>query len=114
MSDIDELYSNQALELRRGTIVLAALAKLQQPHYGYALLQALESAGVSIDAGTLYPLMRRLEKQGILTSSWDTSESRPRKYYQLSDNGKQLYERLQTEWYETHQKIDQLMKGERS
>lgn len=109
MDDSNELFANQALELRRGTIVLATLAKLQEPHYGYALLQALSTAGIPVDAGTLYPLMRRLEKQGALTSSWDTSDTRPRKYYRLSPMGSELYQRLRTEWYETHHNIDQIL-----
>jgi PadR family transcriptional regulator PadR len=110
MSNIDDIFMNQVLELRRGTIVLAALSKLHQPHYGYALLQSLDKASIPVDAGTLYPLLRRLEKQRILRSSWDTSDSRPRKYYQLSSMGEQLYQRLRNEWYETHRSIGQLIK----
>jgi DNA-binding PadR family transcriptional regulator len=109
MSEIDDLYTNQALELRRGTIVLATLAALQQPHYGYALLQTLSQAGIPVDAGTLYPLMRRLEKQGVLVSSWDTSDTRPRKYYRVSELGNELYQKLRTEWYDTHTNIDKLI-----
>ena len=110
MHDIDELFTNQVLELRRGTIVLAILSQLDTKKYGYALLSALEDAGVSVDAGTLYPLLRRLEKQGVLESTWDTSESRPRKYYTRSDKGNRLYERLRTEWHETNQIVTGLLK----
>jgi len=65
-------------ELRRGTVVLACLLILRQPNYGYALLDLLERSGFAVDANTLYPLLRRLEKQGLLTSDWNTDESRPR------------------------------------
>jgi DNA-binding PadR family transcriptional regulator len=109
MNEIDELFANQALELRRGTIVLAILSKLEQPRYGYALLQALEQNGITVDAGTLYPLLRRLEKQEVLESKWDVSDTRPRKYYQLSDKGQQLYKRLQREWRDTQEKLNVMM-----
>lgn len=109
MNEIDELFANQALELRRGTIVLAILSKLKKPRYGYALLQALEKSGISVDAGTLYPLLRRLEKQEVLESKWDVSDTRPRKYYQLSTKGQKLYERLQHEWHETQEKLNIIM-----
>lgn len=109
MNETDELFANQALELRRGTIVLAILSKLKQPRYGYALLQALEQNGIAVDAGTLYPLLRRLEKQEVLESKWDVSDSRPRKYYQLSDKGRELYGRLQHEWHDTQEKLNIIM-----
>ena len=94
----NDFMNSQVLELRRGTIVLAALSLLHSPHYGYGLLQTMESAGVPVDAGTLYPLLRRLEKQGVLESSWETAEVRPRKYYQLSKQGEQYYHGLAAEW----------------
>lgn len=101
MSIDDDLYANQSLELRRGTIVLAILSQLHTPKYGYALLQTLETAGIVVEASTLYPLLRRLEKQGTLQSQWDTSDKRPRKYYQLSTDGLKLYERLTETWHQT-------------
>lgn len=105
-----DAFSGQLLELRRGVIVLATLSQLQTPHYGYSLLQRLEKAGMAIDAGTLYPLMRRLEKQGILESYWDTTEARPRKYYQLSGEGQELYIELLTEWGRMTTNIHQMTK----
>lgn len=104
--------SSQLLELRRGVIVLATLSQLQTPRYGYGLLQRLEQAGVAIDAGTLYPLMRRLEKQGILESYWDTAETRPRKYYHLSSEGIALYEDLLSEWQRMTTNIQQMTRGD--
>lgn len=101
MSDSSEdILANQLLEMRRGVMVLSVLSQLQTPQYGYGLLQQLEQAGFVVDAGTLYPLLRRLQAQGVLDSEWWTSESRPRKYYRLNDNGYIMYQKLATEWYE--------------
>lgn len=97
MSEEDVLGGHQQ-ELRRGTVVIAALATLKTPGYGYGLLATLEKSGLSVDANTLYPLLRRLEKQGLLSSGWDTSESRPRKMYSTSDAGRKLLEQLESEW----------------
>ena len=94
----DELLSNLITDLRRGTLVLAVLSCLKNSKYGYALLQDMETQGIRIEANTLYPLLRRLETQGLLVSEWDTGESRPRKYYTLSKKGKVLQEQLKEEW----------------
>lgn len=74
-------------ELRRGTVVMASLAALRAPGHGYALLQSLDDAGIAVDANTLYPLLRRLEDQGLLSAEWDTTASRPRKIYRTSAAG---------------------------
>lgn len=92
------VLSNLVVELKRGTQVLAVLSQLKHNQYGYSLLQALEEKKVFIEPGTLYPLMRRLESQGLLISEWDTTESRPRKYYRLSTQGLEIYEQLIQEW----------------
>lgn len=81
------ILNNLEIELRRGTQTLAVLSLLKTKQYGYSLLQALEEKHVFIEAGTLYPMLRRLETQGLLVSNWDTQESRPRKYYELSEDG---------------------------
>jgi DNA-binding PadR family transcriptional regulator len=94
----DELLSGHLQELRRGTVVLACLLILRQPNYGYALLDRLERSGFAVDANTLYPLLRRLEKQGLLTSDWNTDESRPRKFYRTSDEGVAVAEVLGRDW----------------
>ncbi|HJF15979.1 MAG TPA: PadR family transcriptional regulator [Enteractinococcus helveticum] len=93
-----EAFETHLQELRRGTIVLACLQLLQSPGYGYGLLQELEAAGFETEANTLYPLLRRLEKQGHLTSYWNTEESRPRKFYQTSEAGLRLAGALYQEW----------------
>ena len=77
-------------ELRRGTVVVASLIALEQPGYGYGLLQTLAEAGFSVDGNTLYPLLRRLEDQGLVTSEWDTSGSKPRKFYRTSELGREV------------------------
>jgi len=94
----DELLSGHLQELRRGTVVLACLLILRQPNYGYALLDLLERRGFAVDANTLYPLLRRLEKQALLTSDWNTDESRPRKFYRTSDEGVALADLLSRDW----------------
>lgn len=86
------------LELRRGTITIGVLSQLSSPQYGYSLVTLLEEKGIPVEPGTLYPLLRRLEKQGLLDSSWDTNETRPRKYYVLSEIGIRVYEKLCVEW----------------
>jgi len=92
-----EDFEGHLQELRRGTIVLASLQLLRLPGYGYGLLQQLASAGFPTDANTLYPLLRRLEKQGYLDSEWNTDESRPRKFYRTSEAGIRLAETLTSE-----------------
>lgn len=111
MSDIDELYQNQVLELRRGSIVLAIVATLRkQPHYGYSLLESLKEYGLVVEGNTLYPLLRRLQSQGILASEWDTKEARPRKYYSLTRDGAKLYRKLATEWSDMSGRINEIIK----
>ncbi len=95
----DETTEGHLQELRRGTIVLACLIRLKQPGYGYSLLESLEGYGFKVDAKTLYPLLRRLEQQGYLTSEWNTEESRPRKFYRTSDAGERLATTLLTDWH---------------
>lgn len=85
-------------EVRRGTIVVASLRLLDDAGYGYRLREQLADRGFSVDANTLYPLLRRLEKQGYLTSEWDTDESRPRKFYRTSAAGRELADTLSAEW----------------
>jgi len=107
----NELLATHLQELRRGTVVLACLLVLRQPNYGYALLELLERHGFAVDANTLYPLLRRLEKQGLLTSDWNTEESRPRKFYQTTDAGTGLAETLSQDWNALHTAFRSL-KGE--
>jgi PadR family transcriptional regulator, regulatory protein PadR len=104
----DEILAGHLQELRRGTVVMAALATLHRPTYGYALLETLAEAGFAVDGNTLYPLLRRLEKQGLLTSAWNTEESRPRKFYKTSAAGDALLQGLLDEWQSLHASIEKL------
>lgn len=109
MAEIEEIVNGLILELRRGTLILSVLSRLDQPKYGYSLVQELSEKGIEIDAGTLYPLLRRLEKQGLLESSWELADSRPRRYYFLSETGRQVYDRLREEWRKLVFSIENLM-----
>ena len=94
----NESFENVILELRRGMIVLAVLSQLNSEQYGYSLINSLKEHGLEIDQGTLYPLLRRLEGQGLLQSAWRVETDRPRRYYVLSDEGRDLLPRLKEEW----------------
>ncbi|MFT4260397.1 PadR family transcriptional regulator [Microbacterium sp.] len=95
---MNEALDTHLQELRRGTVVLACLQLLRSPGYGYGLLEELDRRGFATDANTLYPLLRRLEKQEHLTSEWNTDEARPRKFYRTTDAGMRLADTLTDEW----------------
>lgn len=97
-------------ELKRGTIIIAVLSQLKTPIYGYDLVRVLKDSGYEIEQNTLYPLLRRLEKQNILTSEMKTYESRERKYYCLTESGKDLYEKLVESWSKTNLILEELIK----
>lgn len=97
------------LELRRGVLVLAVLAVLREPHYGYSLRQQLEAKGIAIDEGTLYPLIRRLAEQDVLESEWRSDSGRDRRYYWLSPHGKALLSHLTDEWRSLHHAVAPLL-----
>lgn len=109
-----ETYQNFITELRRGSLTMMVLGCLKKSHYGYALLQTLQMLDVDIQANTLYPLLRRLETQGLLTSDWDTSESRPRKYYHMSGKGEEVLAGLMTEWKRLTRSMEIIYGGEQS
>ncbi|MBN2203486.1 MAG: PadR family transcriptional regulator [Thermoleophilia bacterium] len=110
MNCIDDVLAGHAQELRRGSVVLACLSVLREPRYGYALLDLLKEAGIEVDGNTLYPLLRRLERQGLLTSAWNTDDARPRKYYSVSPSGERVRERLAAEWAALDGSIRALLK----
>lgn len=98
-NDKETLYDKMLLELRRGILVLAVLSQLEQEQYGYSLKQILSDKGLDINEGTLYPLMRRLESQGLVESEWQVvDDTRPRRYYQISAAGKTILSNLTQEW----------------
>lgn len=113
MNTMEEIISSFLIELKRGTLVLSVLSQLHEKEYGYSLVQKLEEKGVPIEPGTLYPLLRRLEKQELLSSEWDTTESRPRKFYVLSEKGTRVLTVLQKEWMDLSDTMNSLLKEEK-
>lgn len=109
---MSNILDSLSTELRRGTLTLAVLSQLQTQQYGYSLVQSLEGSGVTIEQSTLYPLLRRLEKQQLVESSWDTTEARPRKYYILTDYGLEVYKELKNEWLSNSKQLYKLLKGD--
>jgi DNA-binding PadR family transcriptional regulator len=95
---MNDILDNSILELRRGVVIMAALSTLQNEGYGYSVLKQLAGNGLEVDQGTLYPLLRRLETQGLLKSNWRIEAARPRRYYQTSSEGLKMLQRLMEEW----------------
>jgi len=106
----NEMYKNTINELRRGMIVLAVLSQLDKEQYGYSLLKRLSEQELEIDQGTLYPLLRRLESQGLLKSNWNVEGSRPRRYYVISPEGQALLPLLKEEWNNIVSMMDRILK----
>ena len=105
----NERFDNLRLELRRGCLVLAVLAQLRVEHYGYTLRKALADLGLEIDEGTLYPLLRRLESQGLLVSEWREEEKRNKRFYRLSAEGKLTLKQLLAEWRSINASLDRIL-----
>jgi PadR family transcriptional regulator, regulatory protein PadR len=112
MPENDDLLSGLILELRRGTIILSVLSQLSRPMYGYSLVQLLNDNGVPVEANTLYPLLRRLEKQELLKSEWETEGSKPRKYYVRTEFGTAIYAQLATHWRDMVNNMNNLIDRE--
>jgi PadR family transcriptional regulator PadR len=104
-----ELFENLRLELRRGCLVLAALANLRSEHYGYTLRKALADEGLEVDEGTLYPLLRRLESQGLLVSEWREENKRNKRFYRLSANGRAMLANLLDEWRRINASLNRIL-----
>ena len=105
----ENLFENLRLELRRGCLTLAVLAQLRREHYGYTLRKALAERGLEIDESTLYPLLRRLETQGLLASEWREEEKRNKRFYQLSADGEQIFAKLLEEWQAINAAIGKIL-----
>lgn len=105
----DNNLDNLVLELRRGVITLAVLSQLGEEQYGYSLIKLLADQGVEIEQGTLYPLLRRLESNGLLQSAWRIEESRPRRYYIISPQGQELLPALKAEWTALVQTMERML-----
>ena len=105
------MYQKLTQELRRGILVLAALSQLEEEKYGYALINSLAEKGLDIEQGTLYPLLRRLETQGLLNSEWNVEGSRPRRYYVISPEGSRILKDLAGEWRSLTDVMKKLLDG---
>ena len=108
-----EHFDSLRLELRRGCLVMAVMAQLRTEHYGYTLKQELAERGVEIDEGTLYPLLRRLESQGLLVSEWREEDKRNKRFYRLSADGKRVLRDLLAEWQSLNASVTRIV-GNRS
>jgi len=104
-----DLFENLRLELRRGSLVLAVLAGLRKEQYGYTLRKTLSEQGMAIDEGTLYPLLRRLESQGLLLSEWREEEKRNKRFYRLSADGKMILKQLLAEWQSINSSLNGML-----
>jgi PadR family transcriptional regulator, regulatory protein PadR len=107
----DDLFEKLRVELRRGSLVLAVLGALREERYGYTLRASLEAAGLPIDEGALYPLLRRLEAQGLLTSEWREEARRNKRFYRLSPEGLGVLGQLLAEWNTISESIVRLTEG---
>src|SRR5882757_10346113 len=104
-----ELFDSLRMELRRGSLVLAVLAQLRVEHYGYTLRKALEDQGMQVDEGTLYPLARRLETQGLLASEWREEDKRRKRFYRLTPDGRQMLKLLLGEWKRINASLGEIL-----
>lgn len=111
--NVDEVVSGLVLELRRGTLILLVLSQMKEPTYGYNLVKRLNDRDIPMDANTLYPLMRRLEGQGLLKSQWDTGEGKPRKYYQITPEGLEVLEKTKQYWDLFSKNVNAMLEGEK-
>ena len=105
----DDTFEKLRLELRRGSLVLAVLAALKDERYGYTLRKELADAGLAIDEGALYPMLRRLESQGLLTSEWREEDKRNKRFYRLSADGAALLDELTAEWRDINASLNRLL-----
>jgi PadR family transcriptional regulator PadR len=105
-----EVFENLRLELRRGSLIIAVLATLRSEQYGYTLRKILAEHGMAIDEGTLYPLLRRLETQGLLKSEWREEDKRNKRFYRLSPEGKSILKQLLAEWRGIDSSLNEILK----
>ena len=109
MSEASEVLEKLTSEIRRGALVLAVLGQMRQEHYGYSLRKALSDHGLDVEEGTLYPLIRRLEKQNLLQSEWREEDKRRKRFYSLSPLGHEVYAQLLAQWQSLNASLDQIV-----
>ena len=108
-----DAFENLRLELRRGSLILAVMAQLREEQYGYVLRKSLADAGIAIDENTLYPLLRRLESQGLLESQWREEDKRKKRFYRLSTQGAEVLEELLAEWRAINEALERIVNHQR-
>ncbi len=108
-----EILQNLSVEMRKGTVVLSVLARLGQAQYGYELSRNLEQEGLTVEKNTLYPLLRRLETQGLLASDWNTEDNKPKKFYRRTALGNEVFQELRSMWSEMNEKISALLQEDK-
>jgi PadR family transcriptional regulator PadR len=106
------VFENLRLELRRGGLVLGVLGQLRAEQYGYTLRKTLAAQGLPVDEGTLYPLLRRLESQGLLLSEWREEEKRQKRFYRLSPRGRQIFDQLVTQWQALNSSLSRILEDQ--
>ena len=106
-----QIFDNLRSELRRGSLILAVLAQLRSEQYGYTLRKALADHGMEIEESTLYPLLRRLETQGLLRSEWREEDKRNKRFYILSADGQEVLEQLLAEWRSLDSSLSEIVGG---
>lgn len=107
---VNDTVSGLKQELRRGTLILLVLSQLREAMYGYSLVKQLNDHDIPMDANTLYPLLRRLEGQGLLESRWDTGEAKPRKYYKITEDGLAVLEKTTAYWRDFSANVEELLR----
>ena len=105
----DDIVSNLMQELRRGTLIIVVLSQLKKEEYGYNLITKLKENGITVEANTLYPLLRRLENQGLLKSEWNTKEDKPRKYYSITKDGKEVLKKFIHHWKDFSSNVNKII-----
>lgn len=108
--NVNDTVSGLKQELRRGTLILLVLSQLREDMYGYSLVKKLNDHDIPMDANTLYPLLRRLEGQGLLESRWDTGEAKPRKYYKITEDGLAVLEKTTAYWRDFSANVEELLR----
>ena len=108
-TQFETTLENLRMELRRGTLILAVLSDLRSEQYGYTLRKDLSEQGIEIDEGTLYPLLRRLEAQGLLVSTWREDAKRNKRFYKLSEPGEAVLKQLLHEWQKINQALTNIV-----
>ncbi len=108
-NDTKELVTSLVLELRRGVVILLTLGQLATKDHGYNLVRRFQQSNIPVEANTLYPLLRRLETQGLLKSEWDTSGSKPKKFYKTTEKGTEVFETVKKQWKEFSFNVDKIL-----